>query len=612
MRRTPAAQVPCTAVSRCAGGKRCGGAKRREREVMSARKLAAVLALAGALVLAVASPASAHAELAGTDPAPGQVLDAPPEVLTLRFTGNVDASLGAVKVFNSDSDRVDDGDVEVSGRVVRARLPELRDGSYIVTWRVTSSDAHPIEGSFTFQIGAAGNATSREVTGLAERLLASDKGDQAVGIAWGITRFLVFASVAVLIGAAAFLVMVHPAARSSRGARRLVWSGWAALVVATVAGLLLYGPYAAGLGIGESFTPSVIGETLETRFGVVWSIRLGLLALAVPLLVTLLTRDGTNPRPLHRWWMTLAPPLAVLIAATPGLAGHAATGDWRTVAIISDTLHVLGMAVWLGGLLALSTLLLPGRRVGELREAVPRWSRIAVGSIIVIVATGVFQSWRQVGGLDALRTTDFGRILIVKLVLVSVILVLAALSREVVLRLYGGPTVDSGQVPVVAGGSDDESPDDAAELSRLRRSVWGEVAIAVGVLIATALLVNAPPAKAIADGETGGAVGTTLESDDVWVDITVTPGNTGRNDVHVSTLEPDGALLEVEELTVTFALPDEKIAPIDLPLRPLSPGHYVSPGFDLPVDGDWRVTAKPRLSEFEQRTLRGEIPIGES
>ena len=262
-------------------------------------------------------------------------------------------------------------------------------------------------------------------------------------------------------------------------------------------------------------------------------------------------------------------------------------------------------------MLALATLLIPGRGVAELREAVPRWSRIALGAVMVIVATGVFQSWRQVRGLEALRTTDFGRILIIKVVVFSVILVLAALSREVVLRLYGEPT-GAGQMPVVAGGSDDEHPDDAVELSRLRRSVWAEVVIAVAVLIATALLVNAPPAKAVADGETGGAVGTTLESNKVWVDITVTPGISGRNDVHVSTLEPNGALLEVDELTITFALPDEKIAPIDLPLRPLSPGHYVSPGFDLPIDGDWQVTAKPRLSEFEQRTLRGEIPIGES
>jgi copper transport protein len=579
---------------------------------MTARRALAVLALSGALVLAIAAPASAHADFVSSDPAAGQVLDEPPKTITLRFTESVSASGGAVKVFNTDSERVDEGAVDVSGKIVRATLPALEDGSFIVTWRVTSSDAHPIQGAFTFQVGAAGNATSREVTGLADRLLASDKSDQAVGIAYGVTRWLVFASIAVLIGAVTFLVVVHPAARASKGARRLVWGGFAGLVVGTVAGLLVYGPYAASLGLGDVFSTSVIGETLETRFGKVWAIRLGLLALAVPLLVSLLARDGDAPRPLHRWWTTLAPPLGVLVAATPGLSGHAATGDWSTAAIVSDTLHVAAMAVWLGGLLALLTLLLPGRAVAELRDAVPRWSRIALGCVIVLVATGAFQSWRQVSfDLGALRSTDFGRILIVKLVLFAVILVLAALSREVVLRVWGPPAGTAGRVPVVAGGADDVRDDDATELRRLRTSVWGEVAIAVAVLIATALLVNAPPAKAVAGLEAGGAVGVTLKSDQVWVDITVAPGVAGRNDVHVSTLEPEGAPLEVEELTVTFALPDEKIAKIDVPLRPLSPGHYVSPGFDLPIDGDWRVTAKPRLSEFEQPTLRGEIPISE-
>jgi copper transport protein len=141
--------------------------------------------------------------------------------------------------------------------------------------------------------------------------------------------------------------------------------------------------------------------------------------------------------------------------------------------------------------------------------------------------------------------------------------------------------------------------------------VWAEIATAALILVATALLVNAPPAKtAEASAVEGGVADVTLEGDAVSVDVTVTPAAAGANDVHADVADAQGAPKDVDELTVTFALPDEGISSIDVPLRRLSPGHYYSPGFQIPLTGEWRVTAKPLLSEFEQPTLRGTIDIG--
>jgi copper transport protein len=358
----------------------------------------------------------------------------------------------------------------------------------------------------------------------------------------------------------------------------------------------------------------VIESTFDRRFGEVWAFRLVLLVLAIPVLYVLLRRaDDEHPREIPVWWPPVALPLGVAIAATPGLAGHASSGDWRTAAIISDTLHVLSMAVWLGGLVMLAVVLLPGRHANELREVLPRWSRLAFGCVAAIIVTGAFQTWRQVGGLEALRTTDFGRILVVKIVLFSVLLVLAAFSREIVLRLYPPPKAPAARVRMVAGGAGDDGdwdPDEAADLKRLRVSVIGEFGVAVALLVATALLVNAPPAKSdVAQGKGLEAVATTLEGDKVSVDITLTPGDKGKNDVHVTALSPKGSIKDVQDLTVTFALPDKKVKGLDAPLRKLSPGHYLSPGFDLPFDGDWQITAKALLSEFEQETLTGTVEV---
>jgi len=349
----------------------------------------------------------------------------------------------------------------------------------------------------------------------------------------------------------------------------------------------------------------------------VWLARLVLLLLATPVVVALFRRAGADDEPgraVRSLWLVAGAVLGVALAVTPGISGHAISGDWVGVAVVADAVHVLAMALWLGGLVVLAVVGLARSAALGVRDALEPFSRMALGCVLALVATGAFQTWRQVGSLDALRTTDFGRILVVKLVLVALVVVFAAFSREIVLRLLPPREPEAG-VPVVAGGSDDGEPeyvlDEAYELRQLRRSVWAEIATAGLILVATALLVNAPPAKtASASSAEGGVAAVTLEADKVSVDVTVTPGGQGANDVHVDVANAQGAPTDVEELSVTFALPDKDISPIDVPLRRLSPGHYYSPGFQIPLSGEWQVTAKPLLSEFEQPTLRGTIDIG--
>ncbi|MCJ7436428.1 MAG: copper resistance protein CopC [Acidimicrobiia bacterium] len=592
---------------------------------MMLRRALAVVALASGVLLVGASPAFAHAELVESDPAPGAVLTKSPPTITLQFTETVRAENGGVRVFDADGGRVDQGGVDVSGRTVRMPVPKLDNGSYVVTWRVVSADSHPIQGAFTFQVGEGGGpgATSREVTGLANRLLGAQGGDKVVGAAYGVVRGLVFAGLALLIGGAAFAAAISPGARASKRARAIVGLGWVVTFVASIAGLALYGPYVSGLGIGEALSTSLLGDTLGERLGEIWLARIVVLLVAVPLLVLLFRRPGREEQRLPAWWLPLGAVVAIALAATPGLAGHAVSGDWVSAAVIADTLHVLAMAVWLGGLVVLAAMTLTGSNTTEhLRETVPRFSRVALGCVVALAATGAFQTWRQVGSLDALRSTDYGRILTVKLVLFAAIVVFAAFSREIVLRLFGPPEPSASGMPAVTGGSDDDLPaqtdtldqyeiDDASEVRHLRRSVWGEIVLAVAVLAATALLVNAAPARtAVAQGSEGGAVGVTMKSKKVWVDFTATPGVTGANDVHANTLTPSGAPLDVTDLKVTIDLPDRNIAPIDVALRRLSPGHYYAPGFDVPIAGEWRVTAKPLVSEFDQPTLRGTVTFG--
>ena len=576
---------------------------------------ALVGAVLSAVVLAVgAGPAWAHATLVESEPGAGAVLVEPPRAVELRFSESVAVAADGVRLFDGDGARVATGTPTTpAANLVRVPVrTTLPDGTYVVTWRVTSADTHPVRGAFTFTVGRASGPDAADPSVLADRLLGEQGGDPVVGAAWAVVRWLAFAGIAVLVGGLAFVVAVWPAGRRSRRARAIVTAGWGTLVVATIAGFVLRGPYVTATGPGRILDVGLWGDVAGSRFGVVWLVRLGLLAVAGVLLVTAFGERGTGGRRLPPWWTVTAATVAVAICATPALSGHPAAGDLVPIATALDVVHVAAMALWLGGLVLMGAVVVRGDDPDGRQGVVERFSRLAFWCVVALIATGVFAAWRDVRHLAALRETDFGRILLVKVALFVVLVAVAGFSREIVARLFRRSTAPDPAAP----DPDDTDPevefevDRAREWRTLRRTVWAETALSLMVLVASAALVNAAPASGPAAAANQGVAGVTLRSRLVTVDVTMTPGRVGVDDVHVSTFTPAGAPLDVKELTLTIDQSSRGIAPIDVPLRRLGPGHYLSPGFTLPLAGEWRVTAEALLTDVDLVTLTGAIPIG--
>jgi copper transport protein len=584
----------------------------------SARRTVVLLGFACVAVVALAAPASAHAQLESTEPQAGGVYDDAPREITLRYSEPVEASLGAVRVYDGAGDRIDAGKASHPGGAadtVRVDLPALSDGSYVVTWRVLSADSHPVQGAFTFQVGP--EATADNLESLTQRLLASQGGSESVGVVYAVARFGVFASLALLVGGVAFVVLVWRAGRDSQRARRLVWAGWIGALASTAVGFVLKGPYAAGLGLADAFDPELLGDVFDTRSGKVWVARALILLLALPLLRRLL--PGHRPvaeYPLTAGWTLAAALVGAALVATPGLGGHASSGILVPLAVVADAAHLGAVSIWLGGLAVLFVAFLPRAGADELRATLPRYSQVALAAIVVIVITGTFQSWRQVGSFGALRDTDFGRLLVIKLLLFAVIIVAAAFSREVVNRTFRArtarvrePVVAGGPVPPSGGATDYdvefEPLDDATEVQNLRRSVMVEVALAVVVLVVTALLVNAPPARS----EAAEPYAKVLKTDDLWFDVRVDPAAAGENNVHMTALTTTGGPTDVLEMEVSLTQPERDIAPIDVPLRRLGPGHYVAYDVNIPIPGDWELIANALIDDTTQVVAKDEVEI---
>jgi copper transport protein len=588
------------------------------------RRVSVVLALSLLILGLTAGPAFAHAELQGTDPGANAALTRSPKAITLDFNEPVEVKLGGVRVFDSRAKRV------------RVSLSGLERDTYVVTWRVVSADSHPVRGAFTFSVGN-GTLSSRSADSLAARLLSNQGGSTAVGVVYAIARFLVFLGLALLVGGVAFLFAVWPSGRSSRVARILLWTGLGAALVGSLAGFALEGPYSAALGLADALKPSLWSDVFATRFGKVWIARAVLLVVAAPLVSMLVPRRGPAvEHPLPGWWTPAIALLGAALVTTPALAGHASSGPLVPIAIPADAAHVAGMSLWLGGLAMLLFALLPSGDARTLRDAVPRYSQLALMSVAVIVVTGVFQSFRQVDRLNALLDTDYGNILAVKVVIFLLLVVAAAVSRDVVNRRWRIPEEDlelqavgaretvgvggSGTVGPAAGvESSVDAPGDAeaedypegfildedTARRRMRGALLVEVVFAIAVLVATSLLVNAPPVR----GQDSGPYIATLRAGAVNFDTVVTPATRGLNELHLTALSPSGTPADVLSMSAQLSLPSEDIAPIDVPLVRAGPGHYLSNGFSVPITGDWRLTVRARTGETDEVAAAATVTI---
>jgi copper transport protein len=560
------------------------------------KRLALVGTLATILLLVGASPASAHAQLQSTEPVGGTAGKAPERVV-LRFNEPVEIALGSIRVYDGAGRRVDASKATHPGgdsRSVAADLPELDRGAYVVTWRATSADSHPVHGAFTFRVGPV--PADDQSAALARRLLAAEGGSAVVGSVYALARLASYASLVLLVGGAAFLVLVWPAGATLRRVRQVLWGAWAGAVAATAAGIPLYAVYSGGLSLANVLKPSVVESVLDTRFGRMWSLRLILLVLALPVLAALLRRGPQFPRVLLGAGAVLG--LAVLL--TPGLAGHAATQDLVPLALATDVVHLTAVSLWLGGLALLVACVLPRREADELARVVPRFSTLAFASVVTISTSGLFLGWREVRSLYALTSTTYGRLLIVKVALFAGLVALGALSRRWVHMRWRAPQVALSPGPGAAAVDRD-----AETVARLRRTVGAEVVIAAGVLVVASLLVNAQPARSAV----ARPFSTELETKKLLIDVTIDPAKAGPLDVHVYTLSPAGAVQDVAELTAAFRLPDRDVGPLKVPLQRAGPGHFSAYRFELPLRGSWQLEVVARLTEFEQVRASAEVPV---
>ncbi|MDP9294830.1 MAG: CopD family protein, partial [Actinomycetota bacterium] len=444
---------------------------------MSARRsLAARLAALAVVLMVLASSPDAfgHAAFVGSTPAPGQELDVAPRAIALSFTEPLNRQLSRATLVSVETGRKIPIELRVRDARRFAAVPQrpLSRGAYRVRWHtVSTEDGHALEGSFSFgvQASAAGVAHDVEESPLARA------GWLRVGL-----RGAFYGAVLMLAAALLLPLLVRPAGRSWLAPRLLsaaVDVGRVRAREARVTDALAWFSVGTAVAVTVAEAADAAGSLSPDRLG---AFLLGNEAGAARVLIVVCLLACAL---VWRRRPRLGALLAVLALAAVAGSGHASSASPRVLSVANDWLHLVSAGVWLGGV-ALIVLVWshelrrgdPAVRLAVARHVLPGFGRVAIPAFALVSMTGALSLFTQLGHLDALWTTSYGRLLAVKIALVGLI---AAVSATHALRLR--PRLLAAEPQETLAGE-----------RRHWRLLRGEPALGFGVVGVVALLVAFP------------------------------------------------------------------------------------------------------------------------
>jgi copper transport protein len=415
-------------------------------------------AIAVALVaLAFPGVAFAHATLETTSPKVGERLSTSPRFVTLGFDQRVRVLPNGIEVLDARGRLLSGAPHVLAGDslVVVAPLRNLPRGGYTVRWATISNDGHVGRGVFTFGVNAAAPRISEAF------------GASGPTTSEHLVRWLYFVSLALLTGGLGFRLLVLRGPLPPQVERRFYRLTGIGVVAALEVGIVAF-LLRAQDALQLPFTAFLYGDLSPfanaTRFGKAFvAMELGFALVAALLYLAWLTG-----RRFLLWGAFL---LSLGLGSGLSLSSHQ-SDDRGWLPPFADWVHLSAAALWIGGLLSLGLVVWKDRSLR--RTAFWRFSEIAGPLVAVVVAAGVYMTFRRFPALHDLWDVGYGQLLLVKLGLVSLALAWGAFHHFVI-----RPRLDSPRVA-----------------ARLSRSLAGEAAVAVSILLLAAILVDSkPPAK---------------------------------------------------------------------------------------------------------------------
>jgi copper transport protein len=544
-------------------------------------------AMAAAMLAAAAPPALAHAVLLRTTPVASGTLASSPAQVSLTFDEPIEPRFAIISVTDAHGHQQADGsprDAPGDAATIQVPVQHLAQGWYLVYWRVVSADGHPVRGAFTYAVGPnPGPAPQFVIPSLSETSVTT----QLVTARWA-ALLAAMSALGLLVFAA--LIARPGAATAPAAARRLVLAFGIAAVLALVCIPVYVELATAQFALRPALDVSAVVPLMhDSPLGRAWLDQelVMALVLAAGLIALRVDRPARGQRSVASL-LAIAGALAAAgcAALVPGLAGHAAQTAPRGVSVPADWVHVSAVSIWLGGLVGLTVLVAAtpaGDRLGVLGRVVPRFSRTAVASVLLIIASGTTAAFVHLPTLDSLWQTSYGRAIIAKVALLCAALALGAANFR---------TNSPGLARALREGDGQLGGRAAAAL---RRMVGGEVAIVTGIVLASAILTSLPPpAKALAEvGQASAHVGPgsvrrlAVDHGAYRLVIAIDPNRAARPSTYSVHLTRSGTPVTGATLIAHFAMLDMEMGTQAYQLRPRGGGNYTLTSPALVMVGHW-------------------------
>jgi copper transport protein len=508
----------------------------------------------------------AHAVPRATQPAANAILHEAPREIAIRFSERVEARASSLQVFDAHGIRIDDGKATIAPGdpwLYRLALLPLGTGVYTVSWRVMSADdGHVTDGAYVFVVGGTGisppaaAAQVIAVTGWFDALVRWLGMLGAVAMMGLLTASLVFwrrrlPRVPTPLGVLPWLVVLLLSSAFALFARlqRLPVEGseWAGLVTLMSSG---------------------VGQITAAKIAIV------LLLFGILIAYWWGTRGRT-------WLWSLALILTVLLLLGDAWVSHvAAVVVWRELALVAELAHLLGVALWVGGLGYFATLFwwsafCEESPAAELAWAIPAFSMLAVGAVGLLTISGLYLAQVHLGSLSQLLSTPYGRILLVKLGVVALMAALGGYHQFVV-------------HPHIVASLKPSDPSAGRSSQQFRHTLRIEAILALFALLLAAFL-----------GTTSPPFSTPLHVVEVFRQVSaveeaqltleVWPLRPGPNVIRLTVTRQDGqALPDAMAALVQLQAAGSNAAPLGVTLHRESAGVFVKNDMVLGIEGRWK------------------------
>jgi copper transport protein len=615
--------------------------------------------------------AYAHAYVIGSDPYPSQSLPKALSNVVVHLSEPVDIRYSSVKVLGPGGNQIDKKDdhyVNGDHTTLAVTLPAgVKDGVYTVSTKMLSeTDGHVTENAFVFGVGHAAipNSVPNASVGLSSLLYIPE----------AIARFPTLVGQVIIVGGAfATLWLWRPIARidwlsNTLGQVQTKIDKRIAILMVIGAAILVASDFGMIYAEAKSVDVSIL-DAIATKFGSMWIYRLAtsiiLLCLSVLLFINQRKNKAGRTQKSIIYGLLGVGLIALL---TTSLIGHGAALNPPSVPVLIDFIHNLAASLWIGGVIYLAFVVVPGIKQSHkddyvkaslLSLLIPRFSTIPVVILGTIVITGPFLLYLLEPDLGLTLASLYGKALIAKLILAGVMIGIGAYNQSIIhrdsLRMVAVTSVASGSDTSQKKGS--ESTIDARRgsidniISKFGKSTKAEAFVGIALLGAVAVLVNTGlPASQFqtliqqvqqqqqqsiaglnfANGITTpqqGFTATNYIGNNQKVTLSINPYMPGNNKFQIVYSDSNGNPIDIKSVQLRYTQTDKGIGPITVDTNKVSKGIFsVNAAFGLAGPWDLQVEAtpaaanspdivteynlfvKPKLSDFSFNVKEYEMP----